>query len=277
MRKKSIKWLPLFSILLAFALTGGATGAATPVSPAYLEQGGTGTQFIEQIRPWSVEQTGAASAPGQTKGHGIKVAVLDTGIDLHHADLRVAGEVTFVKGTTSGDDDSGHGTLVAGIIAALDNDYGTVGIAPEAKLYSVKILNKDGVGDVSTVLSGIEWAIDNDMQVINISCGSLTNMPSRVRKALDKAYDAGIVIVASAGNDGTTEGEGDTIWAPAKYQSVIAVGAIDEFNRRNISSGTGDTLELVAPGINIHSTALGGVRSDVNNGHQTFHAASSPA
>ncbi len=205
------------------------------------------------------------------KGTGVKVAILDTGIDLDHPDLAVAGNVTFVTGTTDGDDDNGHGTLVAGIVAALDNDIGVIGIAPEASLYAVKVLDYNGYTVSSSVLSGIEWAVDNNMQVMNFSFGGLLNMPLAVREALDSAYSAGIVIVAGAGNGGNAEGTGNNIWSPARYEPVIAVGATDDLDARYTASSTGYTLELMAPGVDIYSTAMGG-----GYGNITGTSASSP-
>ncbi len=247
-----------FTMMLAFALIFGPAGYASADPPARVEIAGISTPATEQVLPWGVERIGAELAHSQNKGQGIKVAILDTGIDLDHPDLRVAGDVTFVPGTTSGDDDNGHGTLVAGIIAALDNDIGTVGIAPEVELYAVKVLDRRGTGTMRTIRRGIEWAIDNDMQVINMSFGVAAKLGHEVRQALKEAYQAGIVIVAAAGNEGTADGEGDTMWAPGEYKQVIAVGAIDEADNRYGSSSTGETLELVAPGVNIYSTRAGG-------------------
>ena len=227
--------------------------------------------FAGEVLPWGVDRVDAELVHPSNKGTGVKVAILDSGIDLDHLDLAVAGDVTFVPETTTGDDDNGHGTLVAGIVAALDNDIGVIGIAPEASLYAVKVLNQNGAGVMSVILSGIEWAVDNNMQVINMSFGSLGDMPSAVREALDNAYNAGIVIVAGAGNGGNASGEGTNIWAPARYKSVIAVGATDEQDARYPSSSTGYTLELVAPGVNIYSTAMGG-----GYGYITATSASSP-
>ena len=214
--------------------------------------------FASEVLPWGVDRVDAELVHPSNKGTGIKVAILDSGIDLDHPDLAVAGNVTFVSGTTSGDDDNGHGTLVAGIVAALDNDIGVIGVAPEASLYAVKVLDENGNGVMSVILSGIEWAMGNNIQVINISFGGILNWPSTVITALDNAYNAGIVIVAGAGNGGYASGEGNNIWAPARFESAIAVGATDEQDARYTSSSTGYTLELVAPGANIYSTAMGG-------------------
>jgi len=211
-----------------------------------------------QVLPWGVDRIDADLVHPTNKGTGIKVAVLDTGIDLDHPDLNVAGNVTFVEGTTTGDDDNGHGTLVAGIMGARDNDIGVIGVAPEATLYAVKVLDSDGSGIMSVLLSGIEWSVNNNMQVMNIGGGSVMNWPTTVRNALTKAYVAGIAIFGGAGNGGTPDGQGENIWAPGRYDSVIAVGATDENNVRLSTSSTGSQLELMAPGNNIYSTAMGG-------------------
>jgi len=227
--------------------------------------------FAGEVLPWGVDRVDAELVHPSNKGTGVKVAILDTGIDLDHPDLAVAGDVTFVPDTTSGDDDNGHGTLVAGAVAALDNDIGVIGVAPEASLYAVKVLNQGGGGVMSVILSGIEWALDNNMQVINMSFGGIMGWPSTLVTALDNAYNAGIVIVAGAGNGGDASGEGENMWAPARYESAIAVGATDEQDARYTYSSTGDTLELMAPGVSIYSTAMGG-----GYGYLTGTSASSP-
>ncbi|MFC2019891.1 S8 family peptidase [Chloroflexota bacterium] len=211
-----------------------------------------------EILPWGVDRIDAELVHPTNKGTGIKVAILDTGIDLDHPDLNVAGDVTFVPGTTTGDDDNGHGTLVAGIVGALDNEIGVIGVAPEAAIYSIKVLNANGDGVMSVILSGIEWAVDNDMQVMNIGAGSMMNWPSAIVTALANAYNGGMVIFAGAGNGGAPDGQGENIWAPARYAAVIAVGATDQSDNRLSSSSTGATLELMAPGDTIPSTAMGG-------------------
>ena len=234
------------------------TGKTGNVESTLISEGNVTVQRNRDTVPWGVDRIGALTVHGQNKGGDVKVAILDTGIDLDHPDITVEGNVTFVSGTADGDDDNGHGTLVAGIIAARENGIGYVGVAPEVELYSVKVLNKNGKGALSSVLSGIKWAIDNEMQVINMSFGDPIGMSQSVILALEEASSAGIVIVTGAGNGGNTSGEGDNVWAPARYESVIAVGSVNRQDERHASSSTGEALELVAPGVRIYSTAMGG-------------------
>ena len=253
---KIMRWF--FGVTLAFTLIFGPASYPFAEPQAHIEQGGVSTQVTEEILPWGIDRIGAELVHSWNKGQDVKVAILDTGIDLDHPDLRVAGNVSFVEGTVNGDDDNGHGTMVAGIVAALDNGIGMVGIAPEVELYAVKVLDSEGIGTSRAIRRGIEWAIDNDMQVVNMSFGCTSKLPQEVKAALKKAYQAGIVLVAAAGNEGTTSGEENSIRAPARNTQVIAVGAIDELDNRYSFSSSGDTLELVGPGVKIYSTLMGG-------------------
>ena len=227
--------------------------------------------FASEVLPWGVDRVDAEQVHPTNKGTGVKVAILDSGIDLDHPDLNVTGNVTFVPGTLNGDDDNGHGTFVAGIVGALDNEIGVIGVAPEAALYSVKVLNSTGGGVMSVILSGIQWSVDNGMQVINMSLGGSLDWPDTLKQALDTAYNAGIVIIAGAGNGGTPDGQGNNIWSPARFEPVIAVGATDESDNRYTTSSTGWAIEVMAPGVNIYSTAMGG-----DYGYITGTSASSP-
>jgi len=191
---------------------------------------------LEETLPWGIDRIEAELVHSYNKGQGVKVAVIDTGIDLDHPDLRVVGDVTFVSGTTSGDDDHGHGTHVAGIVAALDNDIGTIGVAPEADVYAVKVLDKNGSGYWSDVIEGIEWAVGNGMQVVNMSLGSRSGSTA-LEAACNSAFDSGVIVVSAAGNSGNSWGWGDNVLYPASYNSVIAVAATDSLDRRSRSRG----------------------------------------
>ncbi|MBI2919062.1 MAG: S8 family peptidase [Chloroflexi bacterium] len=216
-----------------------------------------------EVLPWGVDRIDADTAWATSKGTGVKVAIIDTGISKSHPDLvdNLKGGVNFVfqKGSvdpTKWDDDNGHGSHVAGTVAAVDNTVGVVGVASQAHLYAVKVLDRRGSGYISDVIDGIYWARNNGMQVINMSLGC--NCPSdTLQQAVDDAYAAGVVVVAAAGNSGTSDGSGDTVIYPAKYDSVIAVAATDSNDARAWWSSTGPAVELAAPGVDIYSTWKG--------------------
>ncbi|WP_128694680.1 S8 family serine peptidase [Methanoculleus taiwanensis] len=212
--------------------------------------------------PWGIERVGAPTVHEAVDGDGVRVAVLDTGIDYTHPDLEgnYRGGYDFVNDDADPMDDNGHGTHCAGIIAAERDESGIIGVAPKADLYAVKVLSSGGGGYISDVVSGIEWAIENDIQIISMSLGSNSDSYA-LRSACDAAYEAGIVLVGAAGNDGRYSGYGDTVDYPARYGSVIAVSAIDENNQRASWSSTGPAVELAAPGVGIYSTYPDGYRS----------------
>lgn len=216
-------------------------------------------QVLKQTAPWGISRIGSrlVNAMGNT-GKGIKIGILDTGIDYNHEDLKgnYRGGYNFVGNNDNPMDDNGHGTHVAGIVAAEDNDVGVVGVAPQAYLYSVKVLAFDSTGSTSDIVSGLDWSVDNNMQIINMSLGSDKDSIS-VRRAIGNTYNAGILIVAAAGNSGNANGSGDNIDYPSRYNGVVSVGATDINDNRARFSSTGHELELSAPGINILSTLNG--------------------
>ena len=208
-----------------------------------------------QTQDWGIAKIHAQNSwsSGYT-GKGVKIAILDTGISPHE-DLSIAGGTSFVSYTTSFADDFGHGTHVAGIIGAKNNVIGTVGVAPDASLYAVKVLDNQGSGYVSDIISGIDWSITNHMNIINMSLGTNTYSQA-LEDAVNRAYNNGILVVAAAGNDGATDGSGDTVDYPARFTNSIAVGAIDSNDTRAYFSSTGPKVEVAAPGVNVLSTYL---------------------
>ncbi|MBU2052676.1 MAG: S8 family serine peptidase, partial [Nanoarchaeota archaeon] len=150
------------------------------------------------------------------------------GIDYNHPDLKsnYKGGYDFVNTDTDPMDDHGHGTHVAGTVAALDNGIGVVGVAPEANLYALKVLSSGGSGSYSDVIAALQWCVNNGIQVTNNSYGSSGDPGTNVKEAFDNAYNIhGIIHVAAAGNSGNPPGRGDNIIYPARYDSVIAVAA----------------------------------------------------
>jgi len=211
-----------------------------------------------QTIPWGIERVfGSEDYPFPTWdssiGEGTTVAVLDTGIDRNHDDLTVFGGTNTVDDTDWWYDGHGHGTHVAGTIAALDNTLGVVGGAPQVKLYAVKVLDENGSGTVASIIAGIEWAVDENIRVLNMSLGS--HISSRaLEEACDAAYAAGSLLVAAAGNSGLGLGLANNVGYPARYDSVIAVAASDSNNKLASFSSTGPAVELIAPGVSILST-----------------------
>lgn len=218
-------------------------------------------QEFEQIADWGVNIIQAPLAHANSnKGAGVKVAVLDTGIDTDHEDLvgNIKGGISFIPDNPSYEDARGHGTHCAGIIAALDNGIGVLGTAPEASIYAVKVLNDEGYGEWSWVASGLDWAINNGINIVSMSFGG-TDTSTLVETMCQAAYDSGILLIASAGNSGNIYGTGDSVAYPAKYDSVIAISAIYNDKLRANYSSTGPKVELTAPGTSVLSTVPGGL------------------
>ncbi|RKQ35828.1 S8 family serine peptidase [Oceanobacillus halophilus] len=206
---------------------------------------------IPETERWNISQIGAEKAwvEGST-GKNVNIAIIDTGVSPHH-ELTVAGGIATVDYTENWKDDHGHGTHVAGVIAASHNETGVVGVAPDANIYAVKALDENGEGDLEDILEGIDWAIANNMDIINLSLGTDVEDPL-LEEAIEKAADNGILIVGASGNSG----EESSVIYPAKYEHVIGVSAVD--GRLNIApfSSTGPEVEFSAPGFSILSTFL---------------------
>ncbi len=213
-------------------------------------------QPIQEV-PWNMLLIGANLAWPLTQGTAVRVAVIDTGIDLDHPDLyeNIKGYINIIKPKKSGDDDSGHGTHVAGIVAAADNAIGVIGVGPEIDLYAVKVLDRKGRGRLSDLIDALDWCIDNDIQVINMSLGSLQDNPS-FHEAVRNTYQAGITLIAAAGNYGQ---EGGVISYPARYPETIAVSSVDQFGNLDPFSSRGAEIDLAAPGVDVRSTLKAGL------------------
>lgn len=227
------------------AVSGSSVrAAAAPSDPFYDKQ-------------WALAKTAAAQAwaLGAT-GRGITVAVIDTGVDLNHPDLQenlVPGYNAIYDSTDPADvrDDNGHGTHVAGIIAAGRNGLGVVGVAYEAKIMPVKAMDRNGDGADVDVAAGIVWAADHRAQIINLSLGA--GMEAEVlRAAIRHAAAKGALIVAAAGN--YDAGPNPGINYPAADPDVLAVTSVDSADKLSVFSCTGPQAALAAPGERILST-----------------------
>lgn len=206
------------------------------------------------IVPWGVTATQASNAQSQgISGDSIKIAILDTGVSTTHPDLQITGGQTFVSGTTTYEDDNGHGTHVAGIINAMPNEFGIQGMAPNAQVYALKVLDADGTGYYSTVIEAIEWCVANGINIVSMSFGGAEYSEVVHQVIQEASAEYGILFVAAAGNNGNGE---EMESYPARYSEVISVGSLNESRTRSAFSSTGNELDLMAPGEQIWSTDL---------------------
>lgn len=207
--------------------------------------------------PWGIARVNASAAWPKTMGEGVKVAVIDTGIDAGHPDLngQVEGGVSFVSGSWM--DDHFHGTHVAGTIAAIRDGKGVAGVAPKARLYAVKTLDKNGGGMITSIIKGILWTAENKMDVANMSLGSpIPLFP--IHWAIQYAKSKGVTFVAAAGNSGGAVGY------PAAWKEVIAVSAMDKTDTITKFSCRGKQIAVMAPGAGVLSTIPGGKYNSFN-------------
>ena len=203
--------------------------------------------------PWGIRRVNAPAAWEQTQGQGVRVAVIDTGIDYTHPDLAAnyAGGYNAVDPKKPPLDDNGHGSHVAGTIAAVKDGKGVVGVAPKARLYAVKVLDAEGNGSLSAIVKGLIWCGNHHMQVANMSLGAPQNMVF-MRWAVAYASLRGVTVVAAAGN------EGGPVSYPGAYPEVITVTAADSRDKIAEWSSRGKEVDFIAPGVDVQSDAPGG-------------------
>lgn len=185
----------------------------------------------------------------QKKQDKVKIAILDSGVDYGN-DIQIAESMNFVEDFETSPlfvDDTGHGTSVAGIIAAEDDEDGITGINSNVELYSARVL-KDNKAPIDRVVAGIDWAIKKKVNIINLSFSTKKNS-RELHRVIQKAYKKGILIVAAAGNEKEVE-------YPAAYKEVIAVGSIKSNGEKSEKSAVGNEIEVVAPGEKVKSSAL---------------------
>lgn len=256
-----------YGLINAAAAVARAAGQNTFADVPDLGGNNWGADLVKAPEAW---------AHGYT-GKGVVVAVVDTGVDYNHEDLKdniwtnpkeIAGNGkdddgngyaddihgwNFVDNNNNVLDDNGHGTHVSGTIAGENNNYGVTGIAYDAKIMPVKVLDDSGSGSYTSIAKGIHYAVDNGANVINLSLGgSYSN--STLESAIDYASSKGVIVVMAAGNDG-----GSSPDYPASYasKSGIAVGAVDKNNNLadfSNRSGTNQISYVTAPGVNIYSS-----------------------
>jgi subtilisin family serine protease len=231
-----------------------------------------------QVTPYGITMVRAPLLWPIAKGDGINVAIVDTGIDYTHPELkdRYQGGFNAVTGTNDPRDDVGHGTHVAGIIGAADNGIGVVGVAPNVKLWSAKVLHPTSTGEASgsnaQIASGLNWVLSKKNEIhgnwiVNMSLGQCTDTsvsdqcsltPSlTMQTACQNLADAGVLIFAASGNDSTLAHQASVSY-PAAFSSVIAVGALDSTGKIADFSNQGPEIAVSAPGVAVFSTIIVG-------------------
>jgi len=239
-------------------------------------------RIADQVVPTGVSRVeGAAALTGGDPTPDADIAIVDTGVDIDHPDLRVAGGARFVNpdgscgtGTGSYDDDYGHGTHVAGIAAARDNDIGVAGVAAGARLWAVKVLDWGGSGPVSCIISGVDWVTQNagTIEVANLSLNLGFAVSDALCQAISNAVASGVVVVVAAGN-WSTDAQSS---GPANCADALAVSAIVDTDgipgglgppsegyddTRAPFSNFGLAVDMAAPGVPILSTYPGGYQT----------------
>ncbi|WP_210367851.1 S8 family peptidase [Bacillus sp. REN3] len=213
--------------------------------------------------PRGVELIQAPEIWSETKGKGMKVAVLDTGCDTAHPDLqdRIIGGKNFTDDDGGNPDRfhdyNGHGTHVCGTIAAQENDTGVIGVAPEADLLIVKVLNKAGSGQYEWIINGIHYAIEQKADIISMSLGGPADVPE-LHDAIKTAVENNILVVCAAGNEGDGDDSTNEYAYPGAYNEVISVGAINLERGSSDFTNSNNEVDVVAPGEKILSTYLNG-------------------
>jgi subtilisin family serine protease len=212
-----------------------------------------------EIIDWGLKMFSIPKEWQKTQGKGIKIAVLDTGIAYNHPDLSqaVIGIRDFTGSPFGAADLDGHGTHVAGILAARKDSQGVVGVAPKAELLIGKVVGDNGIGTHEQLSEGIWWAIGRNADIISISLESIEENPF-VHAAIKEAVKNNIYVICAAGNNIYAEAEEDlyldTVKYPGKYNETIAVGAIDQSFQTTRYSCRGHKVDIMAPGHQILST-----------------------
>jgi thermitase len=219
---------------------------------------------VDAVDAWTVTQG----------GDDTRVAIIDSGVAINHEDIsqKVVARANFsdtvIREGNPDDiekyDKYGHGTHVAGIVAAAHNTVGVAGVCPDCTILDAKVLNDTGSGSTSSIANGINWAVKNAAKVINMSLGQRVSNRT-LEAAVNNAWNAGVLIVAAAGNGGT-----QAKVYPGAYPNVIAVAATDNRDEKASFSTYGRWVDVAAPGVNVYSTfpdypfALGGQNKRAN-------------
>lgn len=213
-------------------------------------------QLANEYVPDGIKMTKAQNLwVNANQGEGIVVATIDTGVLYTHPDLKdqIIGGKDF---TGKGDflDGNGHGTHVAGTILAEDTGFGIVGMAPKAKLLALKALSDDGSGAMEWTMMALQYAIDQKVNVINMSLGGPGS--DALHALIIEATRNGIIVCAASGNEGDGNASTIEVSFPGDYHEVMEVGAVDIYGNLAVFSNTNPEVDILAPGVHVLSTYL---------------------
>ncbi len=211
----------------------------------------TNTGFGRQVIPYGVRMVGAPLEWRETMGEGIRIGVIDTGVDKQHPDLRA--RIRDYRNFTGKDvknvtDENGHGTHVSGTLCAGNTGRGVVGVAPKAELYVAKAFGKEGNSSEETIINALYWLAEKGVHIINLSFSS-TDYTDKYRDAIQEISGKQIVLVAAAGNQGEMG-----VGYPAKFPETITVAAVDMQKRTTSFSAVGKEIDVCAAGKDVYST-----------------------
>lgn len=219
--------------------------------PPYRVEATFAPMALTEIIDWGLALLHVPDHWKQTQGAGVRVALLDSGIDESHLDLAAAIDEArdFTQSRRGPADRNGHGTHVAGIVAARQNNRGVIGVAPQSRLLIAKVLGDDGVGNSAAVAAGVDWACDQGASVISMSLGS-PQPDVKLRQAIERAAAKGVFVITAAGNAGRP----NSVNYPARWRETVAVAAVDRNGQLSRFSSRGPQVDIAAPGQDVLST-----------------------
>lgn len=226
--------------------------------PPYLVHDIGQIETLSQNANWAISDLDIPSLWADTEGEGVTVAIIDTGVPNHidlNDNILLDKCRSFIDDEDMWDNSAGHASHVSGLVAALDNAIGVVGVAPKTKLVCLKALNKYGSSKNGSIEKALQYCIDIKPDIINMSLGGTDAMPA-AHELIKKLYAANVMMVCSAGNNGQTSNT--SVLYPAKYDEVLAVGSYGptSLKSRSVFSSFGAELDICAPGEQLLSTYM---------------------
>lgn len=209
-------------------------------------------QSMNEIYDWGLKDLNIPEIHKQTFGENIKIALIDSGKSSHYETINNTIGAINLTHSRKVDDMCGHSTFCAGIIAAEKNNRGIIGVAPKSKIYFIKAIDDNGKGNPSTLAGAIYWAVRQKVDIISISAGMFVDLKF-IHRAIKRAYNNNIVIIAACGNTGSKY---YNIAFPARYPEVIGVAAYDKQHKTAKFSSRGANIAFALPGVDIYSTHL---------------------